>query len=129
MTHHISKPLVLLWEPKWLLVLPVTWKNKLCTKHKLIHFSPVLSLGKRYTDDVFLLWKGLISTPLFEVLELLKSGLRFTLRYSPEEINFHVIYICFIDKNKYCPLHKTYRSHYTLTPTCSKLPSLRKVHL
>ena len=53
-------------------------------------FFPFIISWKRYIDDVFLLWKGPIPT-LFEFLQFLNdnfAGLKFTLNYSLEVINF-----------------------------------------
>lgn len=102
MTHYGFKFLALQWARKWHLVLLVyllaIWK--ILYDHQKNPFLPFIMSWKRYIDDVFLFWKGSVSTVL-EFVRFLNehfSDWCFTLDHSSKEINFFDIIVTKKDK-------------------------------
>lgn len=104
MTHYGFKFLALQWARKWHLVLLVyllsIWKNEFYTTTKKTPFLPFIMSWKRYIDDVFLFWKGSVSTVL-EFVRFLNEHFAdwcFTLVHGSKEINLFGIIVTKKDK-------------------------------
>lgn len=104
MTHYGFKFLALQWARKWHLVLLVyllaIWKNEFYTTTKKNPCLPFIMSWKRYIDDVFLFWKGSVSTVL-EFVRFLNEHFAdwcFTLVHSSKEINLFGIIVTKKDK-------------------------------
>lgn len=99
-------------------------EEQILYNHQNNPYLPFIVSWKRYIDDVFLLWKGSVSI-LLEFVEFLNghfAGLRFTLSYSTEEINFLDMKVTKRDKSLSTSLYSKPMDRNTLLHAASFHP-------